>query len=144
VATRVSAREAADRLHSAAIHLLRHVRKQDKAAGIGPARLSALSVLAFGGPMSLTELAALEQVTKATMSRVVDGLVRARLVTRAADPADRRAQRLRATPRGARLMREARRRRVAYLAKALRGLGARERRLLAQAAAVMERLAGQR
>src|SRR5215510_2529732 len=40
----------ADRLHSAAIHLLRRVRKQDVATGEGPARLSALSVLVFGGP----------------------------------------------------------------------------------------------
>jgi len=39
----------ADRLHSAAIHLLRRVRKQDAASGEGPARLSALSVLVFGG-----------------------------------------------------------------------------------------------
>ncbi len=43
----------ADRLHSAAIHLLRRVRKQDAASGEGPARLSALSVLVFGGPMTL-------------------------------------------------------------------------------------------
>jgi len=43
----------ADRLHSAAIHLLRRVRKQDVLAGEGPARLSALSVLVFGGPKTL-------------------------------------------------------------------------------------------
>ena len=42
----------ADRLHSAAIHLLRRVRQQDTATGEGPARLSALSVLVFGGPMT--------------------------------------------------------------------------------------------
>lgn len=137
---RASSHEVADRLHSAAIHLLRHVRKQDRALGVGPARLSALSVLVFGGPISLTELAAAEQVTKATMSRVVDGLARARLVERTADPADRRAQRLRATEKGARLMREGRRRRVAYLAAAVAARGPRERKLLEQAAALMERL----
>jgi hypothetical protein len=47
--------EAADRLHSATIHLLRHARKRDTLAGQGPARLSALSVLVFGGPMALGE-----------------------------------------------------------------------------------------
>ena len=47
----------ADRLHSAAIHLLRQVRKQDVATGQGPARLSALSVLVFGGAKTLGELA---------------------------------------------------------------------------------------
>ena len=61
----------ADRLHSAAIHLLRRVRKQDVATGEGPARLSALSVLVFGGPKTLGELAAAEQVKPPTMSRIV-------------------------------------------------------------------------
>ena len=61
----------ADRLHSAAIHLLRRVRQQDVATGEGPARLSALSVLVFGGPKTLGELAAAEQVKPPTMSRIV-------------------------------------------------------------------------
>ncbi len=67
----------ADRLHSAAIHLLRRVRKQDAATGEGPARLSALSVLVFGGPMTLGQLAAAEQVKPPTMSRIVPGWSRA-------------------------------------------------------------------
>jgi len=50
----------ADRLHSAAIHLLRRVRKQDAVSGVGPAQLSALSVLVFGGPKTLGDLAAQE------------------------------------------------------------------------------------
>jgi len=66
----------ADRLHSAAIHLLRRVRKQDVATGEGPARLSALSVLVFGGQKTLSELAAAEQVKPPTMSRIVAGLAR--------------------------------------------------------------------
>ena len=45
--------ETARRLHSAAIHLLRALRRQDAASGVGPARLSALSVLVFGGPTTL-------------------------------------------------------------------------------------------
>ena len=78
--------EVADGLHSAAIHLLRRVRKQDVATGEGPARLSALSVLVFGGPKALGELAAAEQVKPPTMSRMVAGLARSRLVTISADP----------------------------------------------------------
>ncbi|HEX9111775.1 MAG TPA: MarR family transcriptional regulator, partial [Terriglobales bacterium] len=61
--------EVADRLHSAAIHLLRYARKQDVLSRQGPARLSALSVLVFGGPMALGQLARLEQVKAPTMSR---------------------------------------------------------------------------
>src|SRR5256885_16104382 len=65
--------ETADRLHSAAIHLLRRLRVRDRESGVGPAQLSALSVLVFGGPRSLGELADAEQVRPPTMSRIVAG-----------------------------------------------------------------------
>src|SRR5258705_3126399 len=71
--------EVADRLHSAAIHLLRFARKEDVLSGEGPARLSALSVLVFGGPMTLGQLASAEQVKPPTMSRIVAGMERSRL-----------------------------------------------------------------
>src|SRR5437660_11754341 len=83
--------ETADRLHSAAIHLLRRLRIRDRESGVGPAQLSALSVLVFGGPKSLAELAAAEQVAPPTMSRIVSGLARAKLVLRKTDRDDRRA-----------------------------------------------------
>ena len=38
-------RSVADRLHSAAIHLLRRLRREDEAMGLTAARASALSVL---------------------------------------------------------------------------------------------------
>src|SRR6516225_7777131 len=87
----------ADRLHSAAIHLLRRVRKQDVATGEGPARLSALSVLVFGSPKTLGELAAAEQVKPPTMSRMVAGLARDKLVEIASDSSDARRMHIRAT-----------------------------------------------
>src|SRR6267143_4993288 len=77
--------EVADRLHSAAIHLLRPARKQDVLARQAPARLSALSVLVFGGPMALGQLAAAEQVKAPTMSRIVTGLEKSRLAERLTD-----------------------------------------------------------
>src|SRR5580704_13285205 len=49
----LSATEVADQLHSAAIHLLRRLRVHDRETNVGPAQLSALSVLVFGGPKSL-------------------------------------------------------------------------------------------
>ena len=78
ISSEVEAYRIGDLLHSAAIHLLRKVRAQDRSAGIGPAQLSALSVLVFGGPRSLKELADAEQVRPPTMSRIVVGLERAR------------------------------------------------------------------
>ncbi|HEX8893467.1 MAG TPA: hypothetical protein VF783_09090, partial [Terriglobales bacterium] len=73
--------DLADGLHSTAIHLLRQVRVEDRASGIGPAQLSALSILVFGGSKSLKQLAAIEQVKPPTMVRIVQGLVEQRLVT---------------------------------------------------------------
>ena len=85
-----SAEVVADRLHSAAIHLLRRVRKQDVFSGIGPAQLSALSVVVFVGPVTLGDLAEAEQVKPPTMSRIAAALVRAKLVRRVPDEQDAR------------------------------------------------------
>lgn len=74
--------DLADQLHSAAIHLLRRLRVRDRESGVGPAQLSALSVLVFGGPRSLGELADAEQVRPTTMSRIVAGLERSGLIER--------------------------------------------------------------
>ncbi len=115
-------RAIADRLHSAAIHLLRRVRKQDVATGEGPARLSALSVLVFGGAKTLGELAAAEQVKPPTMSRIVAGLARSRLIEITADPEDARRMRIRATAKGTRLLQKGRELRIAYLASRLEAL----------------------
>jgi DNA-binding MarR family transcriptional regulator len=132
--------EAADRLHSAAIHLLRRLRIRDRDLGIGPAQLSALSVLVFGGPKSLATLAEAEQVKPPTMSRIVAGLLRAKLVNRRTDRQDRRAVIIEATEKGVRIMQQGRRHRVEALALAVRGLPRREIARLREAAEVMERL----
>jgi DNA-binding MarR family transcriptional regulator len=107
---------AADRLHSVAIHLLRRVRQQDINSGVGPAQLSALSVLVFAGPKTLGALAAAEQVKPPTMSRIVAGLKRRRLVEVTRDPHDTRRTHIRSTPKGTRLLQQARLRRIESLA----------------------------
>lgn len=130
----------ADGLHSAAIHLLRRVRKQDVATGEGPARLSALSVLVFGGPKTLGELAAAEQVKPPTMSRIVAGLVRSRLVTITMDPRDARRMHIRATAKGDRLLQKGRQLRIAYLAANLDTLAPEELTTLGEAVEILKRL----
>jgi DNA-binding MarR family transcriptional regulator len=117
-----AATELADRLHSAAIHLLRRLRRVDMTTGLSGPRLSALSVIVFGGPLTLGELAAAEQVKPPTMTRLVRALEARRLVTRATDEHDRRVVRLHATAKGRKLMAEGRARRVRALAEGLRGL----------------------
>jgi DNA-binding MarR family transcriptional regulator len=133
-------RAVADAMHSAVIHLLRGVRKEDVRSGIGPARLSALSVLVFAGPMRLSDLARIEQVRPPTMTKIVAGLETRGLVKRRADAEDGRAVRLEPTARGTKLLQEGRRRRVARLAEGLSALNAEEVELLGRAAAVIERV----
>ena len=130
----------ADRLHSAAIHLLRRVRKQDITNGEGPARLSALSVLVFAGQKTLGELAAAEQVKPPTMSRIVSGLVRSHRVTITQDPRDARRLRIRATAKGVRLLHKGRKLRVEFLATQLDTLSAEETAKVGGALEILERL----
>ncbi len=130
--------EVADRLHSAAIHLLRHARKQDVLARQGPARLSALSVLVFGGPMALGQLAAAEQVKAPTMSRIVAGLKRSGLARIETDSKDGRRIRVTATAKGKKLLQQARVRRIRLLAETLREVQDAELDTLLRAAELIE------
>jgi DNA-binding MarR family transcriptional regulator len=129
----------ATRLHSAAIRLLRLVRREDQASGLTGPRLSALSVLVFGGPASLGGLAAAEQVSAPTMTRIVESLVQAGLATREAEPGNRRKVRIAATPAGIRLLEEGRERRVRALTERLARLADSERRALDRAVDILER-----
>src|SRR2546425_12104701 len=130
--------DVADRLHSAAINLLRQVRKQDVATREAPARLSALSVLVFGGPVTLGQSAAAEQVKPPTMTRIVTGLERSRLAERVDDAEDARRVRIRGTPKGVRLLQKAPQRRIGNLAGHLNSLAEKEMRVLGQSAEALE------
>lgn len=131
--------ELADGLHSVAIQLLRRVRREDVASGLSPARLSALSVVVFGGPVRISALARAEQVRTATMTPIVAALEADGLVSREPDPTDARAAILRATAKGAKLMAEGRARRVATLAADLRATSAADRATLERAVRILRR-----
>jgi DNA-binding MarR family transcriptional regulator len=131
--------DAADRFHSAAIHALRHVRREDPATGLSAARLSALSVLVFGGPRTLGELAAAEHVRPATMTKIAQALEQEGYVRRESDPADGRVARLRATAKGERVLWRGRRRRVEELAALLARLEPDEVARVHEAAELIER-----
>src|SRR6476646_8958792 len=143
MSSRKSSTEAADRFHSAAIHALRHVRREDPLTGLSAARLSALSVLVFGGPKTLGELAAAEQVRPATMSRIVQALERDGHVRRERDPLDGRGGRLRATAKGERVMALGRRGRVERLTALLDRLEPEEVERIREAAELVERALAQ-
>lgn len=134
-------RETAGDLNSGAIHLLRGVRRVDRRSGLTPARLSALSVLVFGGPRTLGRLASDEDVAGPTMTRIVDGLVERGLARRDAHPDSGRSVMVSATDQGEALMRAAAARRIDLLTQAMDELGGDEQVLLARAAPLLDRLA---
>src|SRR5215213_2135737 len=127
----VNPETVADKLNSAMIHLLRRAAREDPAAGIGRAQLSALSVLVFGGATTLGRLADAEHVRPPTMTRNVAALEEAGLVRKEASASDRRSVRISATPAGRRLMQAARQRRIRALAARLAGLSQRDLATLA-------------
>ena len=119
--------ELADRLHSAAIHLLRRLRIQDLASGIGPAKLSALSVLVFSGrPLTLAELAA--------------GMQRERLVRVTPAKEDARSILITPTKLGRDLLLAGKQRRVESLAKALKQCGDPQLESLERSAEVLDQV----
>src|SRR5690242_7555443 len=104
--------QLADRLHSAAIHLLRRVAMVDAGSGLSPARLSALSVIVYGGPLTMSALARAERVSPATITSTVTGLEAAGLVMRSRAGTDARSVTVETTDRGREVLTEGRRRRV--------------------------------
>jgi DNA-binding MarR family transcriptional regulator len=140
--TRARTDDLAARWHSIAIHLLRAVRREDAVSSLTGPRLSALSVIVFGGPVTLSGLAAAEQVRPPTMTRLVDALEAEGLVRRVADKADRRRVRLRATARGRSMLLAGRERRVSRIAVPMAALSADDRRVLDRAATIMAGVIG--
>jgi len=132
--------EVADRLHSAAIHLLRRLRVEDEQSGLSSPQLSALSVIVFGGPITMGDLAIAEQVRPPTISRLVQYLESEALVKRKRDTDDARVQRVIATAKGKRLLQQGRERRVARLAEQISRLPAAQRRSLVRTVSILERL----
>lgn len=137
-------RAVAERLHGAAIRLIRRLRKSDEASGLAAPKLSALSVLVFGGPHTVKELAAAEQVRAPTMSRLLAELESVGLVQKSKDPEDGRIVRVQATTRGRNLLEAGKSRRLEVLAAQIRSLDLHERRLISSAVKVIERLNGQK
>ncbi|MEQ1617914.1 MAG: MarR family transcriptional regulator [Terricaulis sp.] len=129
--------EIAERLHRAAIRLLRAMRAADVESGLSGPKLSALSVLAFAGPQSLSSLARAEQVRAPTMSKLVADLECEGLAAKRADKADRRSVVVAVTAKGRALMEAGRARRLALLRARFAKFSAAELQTLAAAAELM-------
>jgi len=139
--TSPDSRETARDLNSGAIHLLRSLRRVDKQSGLTAARLSALSVLVYGGPTPLGRLARLEGVASPTMTRIVDGLEGLSLARRAAHPDTGRVVLVTATDSGVELMDASAERRLDVIVGAFDQLQESDRETLRAAAPLLRRLA---
>jgi DNA-binding MarR family transcriptional regulator len=137
--TQIDTAALAARLRLGVTRLARRLR-QEAEAGITPSMLSALSSAERRGPLTMRDLCAAEQVQPPTMTRIVAALLEAGLVVREADPVDGRVAWVRVSPEGRRLLARSRRRKEAYLAKALGALDPHELEHLVTAADVLERL----
>jgi DNA-binding MarR family transcriptional regulator len=130
----------ADEIHSAAIHLLRKLRREDSQSGLNSQRLSALSVVVFGGPVTLGDLAAAEQVRPPTMTRIVDALAELGLVTKTRNASDARSTHITTTAAGRKLLIQGRERRVRALAMQIAKLNAKQQAALQDAAKILKQV----
>ncbi|GIL36614.1 MarR family transcriptional regulator [Phycicoccus jejuensis] len=128
-------------LRMVCMRISRRVRFESS-TDLAPHQFSAL-VRLEDGPRTPKEVAEIEQVSAPSMSRTVNGLVERGLVARADDPTDGRQVILSLTKEGRRAIRETRRRRDQWLATRLERLTDDERALLADATALLERVAAE-
>ncbi len=133
--------DVAGRLRRAVNRLQRRLR-QESLGGLSPAQASALGSVSRHGSPTLGELAAIEQVQPPTITRIVANLTEAGMVTRVADPNDRRSARVRITPAGERALERMRSRKNAFLLRRLDQLSADEQRHAAELVALLEHLLG--
>lgn len=131
--------ELADRLGVAATRLARLLRQQDEGA-LSPTMRATLGTIGREGPLTLGDLATIEQVAPPTITKVVGKLEDAGFVARTVDGDDRRVVRVAVTAEGRRWLDDVRRRRRHWLTDRVRKLDDDEVARLAAAVDVLERL----
>jgi len=136
----ISLTDAAARLRMAIVRTSRRLRQEAVGAGteLTPTAVSALATVERHGPLTPSELAAIERVKRPTATRTLRGLVDAGLVERAPDPADGRSALLSVNAEGRERLRRLRGRKNAYLARRMRDLSAEDLRTLDRAAEILE------
>ncbi len=129
----------AARLRLSSTRLHRQLRRE---AGVDltPSQISALAAIETTGPLTLKALAEHEGVAPPSITKVLAILEADGLVTRTADPDDRRVNYVVVTRKGANLVAESRRRKTAWLTSRIRRLSAAEQAKLADALDVLDQL----
>jgi DNA-binding MarR family transcriptional regulator len=124
----------------AVMRLSRRLRSERSDDTLGLSQLSALAMLARRGPMSPTALAELERIQPPSMTRVIAALEERSLVERAPHPSDRRQSVIAISDSGRQIVEEDNRRRAEWLAQRVERLTNDERRRLADALPILERI----
>jgi DNA-binding MarR family transcriptional regulator len=120
--------------------LVRRLRAERRDMSL--AQVTVLGRLDRVGPAAVSDLAAGERVRPQSMAATVAALLAAGLVSRAPDAEDRRRVLISLTPAGGDALAADRRRREGWLSDAIeRDLSPKERRVLAEAAALLARIA---
>ena len=131
--------DLASRLRLDVARLARRLR-QEAGAGLSPSLTAALATIERHGPLTPSELAVRERVQRPTVTRVLARLEEDALISRAADPADRRSSLVTVSAQGRELLAVMRTRKDAFLARRLAALDDADREALARAAAIVERM----
>ncbi|MDX6259666.1 MAG: hypothetical protein QOH84_1354 [Kribbellaceae bacterium] len=92
--------ETLSKLRGVISRLARELNATATGEGLTPTQASVLGLIAFRGPLGLTELAQLEGLNPTMLSRVVGRLTELGLIQRDPNPADLRAIRVEATDAG--------------------------------------------
>ena len=125
-----------------AIHrLTRRLRQQHPDNDLTLTQISALAIIWREGPITAGELAIREQVRPPSITRVVDGLESANMVSRRNNPADGRQVVIQITDEGVGRMETYVEAREAWLAQQLAALSVRDRDVLHRAASILNDLA---
>ena len=132
-------REASD-LRIATFRLARRMRTQRAVDSMSDGQFAVLAGLFIHGAHTLTELADRERVSAPAMNRTVNCLQDAGYISRSADENDGRKVVIDLTDEGRAVVDETARRRDAWVEEALAEIEPAEREILAQAAAIMQRM----
>src|SRR5580765_5076277 len=115
--------ELVARLSLAVARLARVLRQHHDAEWMTPAVSAAFATIVRQGPISLTDLASAERVSRSTMTKLVRRLEDDGLIERDIDPADRRVNRVRLSAAGRRSISRHRSNRNVWFAEQLGELG---------------------
>jgi DNA-binding MarR family transcriptional regulator len=132
--------DAAAQLRLGIVRTARRLRQEAaaEATGLTPTSTAALATIEHHGPLTPSELAALERVRRPTVTRTLGCLEREGLVERTPDPADGRSSLVSVNGAGRERLRRLRGRKNAYLAKRMRDMPAADIETLERAAEILE------